>query len=218
MGRGLPSPRLVAGALMLLLPMGVRVARGEPLHRKIDRTIEAKLDGDAAPPATDAEFLRRIYLDLAGMIPTSAEARAFLDDPSPYKRPQADRPPAGRPRVCPADARRLRRDADGTPRRYPRAGPGVASLSAAGVRRQPAVRSARDRDPLGRRDRSQDARGRQVLPRPPGGPQPADARRRPHVPRPRPPVRPVPRPPADRRLQAGSLLRDLRLPEPDDLV
>jgi hypothetical protein len=89
MGSNLPSPRLVAGALILLLPMGVNVVGGEPLHRKIDKAIEAKLESDAAPPATDAEFLRRISLDLAGMIPTSAEARAFLDDPSPYKRPKA---------------------------------------------------------------------------------------------------------------------------------
>jgi hypothetical protein len=88
MGSSLPSPRLIARALILLLPMGVSVVRGEPLHRKIDKTIEAKLEHDAAPPATDAEFLRRIHLDLAGMIPTSAEARAFLDDPSPYKRPK----------------------------------------------------------------------------------------------------------------------------------
>src|ERR1700722_5053667 len=86
MGRGLPSPRLVAGALILMLPMGGGFARGEPLHRKIDKTIESKLDGEFAAPATDAEFLRRVHLDLAGMIPTSREARAFLDDPSPYKR------------------------------------------------------------------------------------------------------------------------------------
>src|SRR5262249_2917814 len=39
-----------------------------------------------APPADDAEFLRRIYLDLVGKIPTAAEARAFLDDPTPDKR------------------------------------------------------------------------------------------------------------------------------------
>ncbi len=88
MGSGLPSPRLIAGALLLFFSVSASGARGEPLHRKIDRTIEAKLEGDAAPPATDAEFLRRISLDLAGMIPTSAEARAFLDDPSPYKRPK----------------------------------------------------------------------------------------------------------------------------------
>ena len=87
MGSGLPAPRLFAGTMIVLLSMGAGIVRGESLHRKIDRTAEAKLEGDAAPPATDAEFLRRISLDLAGMIPTSAEARAFLDDPSPYKRP-----------------------------------------------------------------------------------------------------------------------------------
>jgi hypothetical protein len=86
MGRGLPSPRVFAGALLLLLPLGTGAALGANLHRKIDSTIEAKRDDDLAAPATDAEFLRRLYLDLAGMIPTSAEARAFLDDPSPYKR------------------------------------------------------------------------------------------------------------------------------------
>jgi hypothetical protein len=86
MGRGLRSPVFVAGLLMALMPSGDLAAFGEQLHRKIDRTIEAKIDGDVAAPATDAEFLRRIYLDLAGMIPTSAAARAFLDDPSPYKR------------------------------------------------------------------------------------------------------------------------------------
>jgi Protein of unknown function (DUF1549)/Protein of unknown function (DUF1553) len=86
MGRGLPSHRFIAGAFMMLIPVACNVAAGEPLHAKIDRTIEAKLSGEAAPPATDAEFLRRICLDLAGMIPTSAEARAFIDDPSAYKR------------------------------------------------------------------------------------------------------------------------------------
>ena len=53
---------------------------------KIDRAIEAKLCGDVAALSTDSEYLRRVYLDLAGMIPTSNEARTFLDDPSPYKR------------------------------------------------------------------------------------------------------------------------------------
>ena len=39
-----------------------------------------------ARPADDAEYLRRVYLDLVGTIPTAAEARDFLDDPSPDKR------------------------------------------------------------------------------------------------------------------------------------
>jgi hypothetical protein len=58
----------------------------EPLHERIDRAIESGREGRLAAPATDGEFLRRAWLDLAGMIPTSADARAFLDDPSPYKR------------------------------------------------------------------------------------------------------------------------------------
>ncbi len=37
-------------------------------------------------PASDAEFLRRIYLDLLGTIPTPTEARAFLADQMPNKR------------------------------------------------------------------------------------------------------------------------------------
>ncbi len=61
------------------------------LHERIDRLVDAQLAKELpgevpAAPATDAEFLRRAWLDLAGMIPTAAEARAFLDDPSPYKR------------------------------------------------------------------------------------------------------------------------------------
>jgi hypothetical protein len=78
------------------------------LHDQIDRLIEAKLAADLpgqqpAAPATDAELLRRAWLDLAGMIPTAAEARAFLDDPSPYKR----RALIGRLLESPAYARRM---------------------------------------------------------------------------------------------------------------
>jgi hypothetical protein len=62
-----------------------------PLREQIDRLIEAKLEEELpgqgpAAPSTDAEFVRRIWLDLTGMIPPADEARAFLDDPSPYKR------------------------------------------------------------------------------------------------------------------------------------
>jgi hypothetical protein len=61
-------------------------AADSALHEQIDRAIESGRDGRLAPPATDGEFLRRVSLDLVGMIPTAADARAFLDDPSPYKR------------------------------------------------------------------------------------------------------------------------------------
>lgn len=59
---------------------------GEPLHEQIDRAIEAGRNGKLAEPATDGEFLRRACLDLTGMTPSAAEARAYIDDPSPYKR------------------------------------------------------------------------------------------------------------------------------------
>jgi hypothetical protein len=61
----------------------------EPLAPRIDQLIEAKAKADGvplAPPADDAEFLRRVSLDFAGHIPTAADARAFLADPDPKKR------------------------------------------------------------------------------------------------------------------------------------
>jgi hypothetical protein len=39
-----------------------------------------------APPAEDKEFVRRVYLDLAGRIPSVTEVRTFLDDKRPDKR------------------------------------------------------------------------------------------------------------------------------------
>lgn len=61
----------------------------EPLHPRIDGLIAAGFENHArvvAPLADDAEFVRRIYLDLAGTIPTAAAVREFLDDTSRDKR------------------------------------------------------------------------------------------------------------------------------------
>lgn len=57
-----------------------------PLHERIDALLESTSLGPRAPLASDADFLRRAYLDLIGTIPDAATARAFLDDPSPGKR------------------------------------------------------------------------------------------------------------------------------------
>ena len=49
--------------------------------RKIDRLVEAKLDEkhlEALPVADDEQFVRRVYLDAIGRIPTFDETRAFL--------------------------------------------------------------------------------------------------------------------------------------------
>jgi hypothetical protein len=61
----------------------------EPLHARIDAIVEAKAKADGVPlsaQADGAEFVRRAYLDFAGRIPTSAEAKGFLADNSPDKR------------------------------------------------------------------------------------------------------------------------------------
>ena len=57
-----------------------------------------------APPCTDEVFVRRVYVDLLGTVPTANEAAAFLADPciagAPRLQAQAHRQPART--VCPA--------------------------------------------------------------------------------------------------------------------
>lgn len=63
-------------------------AGAEPANL-VDEHIFGKMKRDGVPPAplsSDAEFLRRIYLDLTGHLPEPAEARKFLADSSPDKR------------------------------------------------------------------------------------------------------------------------------------
>lgn len=62
-----------------------------PVERRnfIDEHIFGRIERDGiphAPPADDAEFLRRVRLDLTGRIPEPAEIKAFLADDDPGKR------------------------------------------------------------------------------------------------------------------------------------
>lgn len=55
----------------------------------VDRHVLRKLKDlhvTPSPLADDATFLRRVYLDVIGVVPTAAEARAFLADDDPAKR------------------------------------------------------------------------------------------------------------------------------------
>src|SRR5436305_1981825 len=59
------------------------------LAAKIDQFIAARWEAAKVRPAAladDAQFLRRVYLDVAGRIPSVAEARAFLTDPRSDRR------------------------------------------------------------------------------------------------------------------------------------
>src|SRR4051794_6579111 len=62
------------------------VTRSAASANFIDDYVFAKMakDGvESAPPTTDSEFLRRIYLDVTGRIPQPEAVEKFLSDTSP---------------------------------------------------------------------------------------------------------------------------------------
>ena len=81
----MPSIARVAVYLGLVFSAAI-VSADEPLHARIDQMIETAAGTAVAPVADDAEFMRRIYLDLAGRIPSADEARTFLSDTTSDKR------------------------------------------------------------------------------------------------------------------------------------
>ncbi|HVP13209.1 MAG TPA: DUF1549 and DUF1553 domain-containing protein [Phycisphaerae bacterium] len=60
-----------------------------PENNEIDKLVFARLKVLGVPPsqlASDEEFVRRVYLDVIGLLPKPDEARSFLGDPDPRKR------------------------------------------------------------------------------------------------------------------------------------
>ena len=58
-------------------------------HGAIDEIVFARLQALGLEPAhlcSDAVFVRRVFLDAIGTLPTAAETKAFLHDPAPDKR------------------------------------------------------------------------------------------------------------------------------------
>ena len=86
--RSLCRAESVFGFLLLLI-VAAPLRAETPLHERIDQSLAASKSDfaqRAAPRSSDAEFLRRITLDLTGTIPTADEACAFLKDATPNKR------------------------------------------------------------------------------------------------------------------------------------
>src|SRR6185369_15364249 len=74
---------LLALCLTAAAPVASVAVAEESLAAQIDRLVAAGTPDYAklaAPIASDAEFLRRVTLDLNGTIPTAADTRTFLAD------------------------------------------------------------------------------------------------------------------------------------------
>jgi hypothetical protein len=83
-------PTAVAWRAMLVCAIAQAastVAAGTPLHALIDQHLVPD-SGISPKRCSDAEFLRRVSLDLVGVPPTSDEARKFISDTLPNKREQ----------------------------------------------------------------------------------------------------------------------------------
>lgn len=71
------------------IPLGADVAAMPPTKNLVDKAVFGKLKLlgiPASPLAGDATFLRRIYVDVTGALPSAEEAAKFLADQDPKKR------------------------------------------------------------------------------------------------------------------------------------
>lgn len=71
------------------IPLGVEVTDLPPERTFVDAAVFGKLKELGIPPSPlcdDSTFLRRVYIDITGTLPTAEEVDTFLADPSPDKR------------------------------------------------------------------------------------------------------------------------------------
>lgn len=78
-----------AGIALVVVAAFPATAVATPISQLIDDAVQKRLDADkltASPVASDAEFLRRVSLDIAGVIPSPDRVAAFLASRDPDKR------------------------------------------------------------------------------------------------------------------------------------
>lgn len=76
-------------ARWVVVPRPGKVSGELPANNTVDTLAGAKLRQLGIAPSdlcSDADFLRRVYLDVIGVLPKPAEARAFLESKEPNKR------------------------------------------------------------------------------------------------------------------------------------
>ena len=78
------------GSQVIALPKGLNFTFPKvPENNYIDRLVHAKLKKLRIEPSgvcTDEEFLRRVFIDVVGQMPTVEDYRKFISDPSSNKR------------------------------------------------------------------------------------------------------------------------------------
>ena len=91
----------LAVAALVLVGLGLAVAADRNRSSKrldiagtsrlIDAEVRKRLDADQIAPSPvcdDAEFIRRVYLDIAGVVPPADKVSAFLESTDAGKRAQ----------------------------------------------------------------------------------------------------------------------------------
>ena len=73
-------------AVLITVCSTVSAQAQELLRTQIDKAVASHQSGPVSAVASDGTFMRRVYLDLVGIIPSAAEAKAFIDDQDPAKR------------------------------------------------------------------------------------------------------------------------------------
>lgn len=67
------------------LPAPTQANRAHPIDRFLDR-YRAELKLPILPTVSDAAFVRRVYLDLIGLLPTPSETQSYVESKDPSKR------------------------------------------------------------------------------------------------------------------------------------